>query len=115
MSGNRKKAFFHGVPATAGCGQATVLAVEVEAVEQRQPGHVVQAAGVGLGAFREVLDQLPPLPLVRVAGVGHALVRHAASHGHVDVTRPRSQRVHEDVDQEPLVRLLEQGVRRENG
>jgi hypothetical protein len=92
-----------------------VVGVEVEPVEQRQPRHVVQAAGVVLSASREVLDQLPPLPLVRLAGVGHALVGHAVGHSHVDVAGPRFQCVHQDVDQEPFIGLLEQGVRREGG
>jgi hypothetical protein len=40
------------------------MAVQVEAVEQRQPRHVVQAAGVAFGTFGEILNQFPPLPLV---------------------------------------------------
>jgi hypothetical protein len=40
-------------------------------------------------------------------GSRHALIRHAVGDGHVDFALLRHQRVHQDVDEKPLV-FLEQ-------
>jgi len=91
------------------------MAVKVKPIEQWQPRHVVQAPGMALGAFREILDQLPALPFLRLVGCDHTLIGHAVGDGHFDVTRLGCQSVHEHVDQEALIGLLEQGIVREKG